>query len=384
MSRSVRLLLLLIVATPLALVLLSGRSPTGLESATAGKSATTSKWGRKKVHRHRGVAGFDSGERLFAPNSFWNKPVQQRLDLDPRSAHLAEALANFIDAQIRTPTLLNGGHPNIGADTYSTPIYRVSRRTRRVKVALEGDSSPSLRRILSQGVPIPTGAQPAVGTDGHMTVYQPSSDTLWEFWRARRTAHGWEASWAGAMRDVSRNPGHYDSGAWSGKPLKFPEGWNWGSTATSLPVAGGTATLAELRAGRINHALAMALPNVCRGVFSWPAQRSDGRYDRADCIPQGAHLRIDPRLNLDVLRLHPVAKLLAEAAQRYGMIVRDRTRVSAQFFLESPAPGRPSPYTGPGGLYQGSDPWEILQGFPWRSLQVLPMRLCTKAPCHSG
>jgi hypothetical protein len=378
--RSVRLLISLIVVAPLALVMLDGRGSVGPESTTA---AQKSKWSRAKLRRHRGRGGFRSGDRLFAPDSVWNKPVQQRGDLDPRSHSLSGALANFIETRINTPRLLNGGYPNIGADAYSTPIYRVSRRTKRVPVELEGDGSPSLRRILSQGVPIPPGAQPARGTDGHMTIYQPSTDTLWEFWRARRTSNGWEASWAGAMRNVSRNPGYYDSKAWGGRPLKYPEGWNWGSTATSLPVAGGTVTLAELRRGRINHALAIALPNVCRDVFSWPAQRSDGSYGSADCIPQGAHLRIDPSVNVDGLPLHPVAKLLAQAAQRYGMIVRDGTRVSAQFFLESPDPGRPSPYTGPGGLYRGADPWEILQGFPWRSLQVLPMRLCTRAPCYA-
>jgi hypothetical protein len=374
----------LLVATPVAVMLLAGCGPAARESATADKSATKAKWKRIKERRHRRDTLAGSDDRLFAPDSIWNKPVQQRGELDSRSARLTRALASFIERQIRTPTALNGGYPNIGADTYSTPIYRVSRHTRRVRVALEGDSSPTLRRILYEGVPIPSGAQPAAGTDAQMTVYQPSTDTLWEFWRARRTGAGWTAAWAGAMRNVSKNPGYYTSGAWGRKRLTFPEGWNWGSTATSLPVAGGTVTLAELRAGRIRHALAMAFPNVCRRTFAWPAQRADGHSGDVNCIPEGAHLRIDPGLDVDALPLHPVAKLLAKAAQRYGMIIRDRTRVSAQFFLESPPPGRPSPYTGPGGLYRGSDPWEILKGFPWRSLQLLPMHVCTTAPCRSG
>jgi hypothetical protein len=374
-----RLLLALLVLTPLALTL---DVPGAVHGASARSAKAKSHWGKARVHRHKRGVGFGANSRrLFAPDSFWNKPVQQRTELDPRSGLLSNTLANFIYSQIGRPTWLNGGYPNIAADEYSTPIYRVSRRTPRVHVGLEGDGSPSLRRILAAGVPIPAGAAPAAGTDGHLTVYQPSTDTLWEFWRARRTRDGWVASWAGAMRRVSKSPGYYDAGSW-GKLLELPEGWNWGSTATSLPVAGGTATLAELRAGRITHALAMALPNVCRGVFSWPAQRDDGTTDGSDCIPQGAHLRLDPNLDIDSLSLHPVAKLLAQAAQRYGMVVRDRTRVSAQFFLESPDPGRPSPYTGRGGLYRGSAPWSILNGFPWRSVQVLPMRLCVSAPCY--
>ena len=71
-------------------------------------------------------------------------------------------------------------------------------------------------------------------------------------------------------------------------------------------------------------------------------------------MPQGAHLRLDPAVDVDSLGLHPVARMLAEAAQRYGVIVRDRTRVSAQFFLESPPRDQRSPYTGAGGLFAGA------------------------------
>ena len=35
-------------------------------------------------------------------------------------------------------------------------------------------------------VPLPANALPAAGTDEEMTVYQPSSDTLWEMWQMRQ------------------------------------------------------------------------------------------------------------------------------------------------------------------------------------------------------
>ena len=35
-------------------------------------------------------------------------------------------------------------------------------------------------------VPISPNARPAAGSDGHMTVWQPSTDKLWEFWQARK------------------------------------------------------------------------------------------------------------------------------------------------------------------------------------------------------
>ena len=56
----------------------------------------------------------------------------------------------------------------------------------------------------------------------------------------------WHADWAGAMQHVSTNPGYYSNLAWDG--LGATEGWNWGSTASSLPMIGGTAMISELKA----------------------------------------------------------------------------------------------------------------------------------------
>ena len=34
------------------------------------------------------------------------------------------------------------------------------------------------------------------------------------------------------------------------------------------------------------------------GVFSWPAQRTDGLLDSPDAIPEGARFRLDPNLDI--------------------------------------------------------------------------------------
>jgi hypothetical protein len=46
--------------------------------------------------------------------------------------------------------------------------------------------NPSLSSALS-AVPVPSDAQPAAGNDAEMTVYQPSSDTLWELCDMRQS-----------------------------------------------------------------------------------------------------------------------------------------------------------------------------------------------------
>ncbi len=273
-----------------------------------------------------------------------------------------------------------GTGPWIAETEYSTPLYVVGAEQAKVGVHLnQGPWAADLQNALDEGVPIPADAKPAAGTDGQMTIYQPSSDTLWEFWRAAKTESGWQASWGGAMQHVSESPGYYSDTSWPG--LTASQGWNWGATATSLPVIAGTIRIAELRAGHIEHALALDIPNACAGEFSFPAQRSDGTEESAACIPEGAHMRLNPSLDLASLSLSPITRMLAEAAQRYGIIVRDTTHSAVSFYAEDPTPTGTNPYTGPNGLFDGLKPWEFLREFPWNQLQLLQMHLCTTSPC---
>ena len=43
----------------------------------------------------------------------------------------------------------------------------------------------------------------------------------------------------------------------------------------------------------------------------------------ASSLPEGAHLRLNPNLNLAALHLPRLTLMIAEAAQRYGIFVRD-------------------------------------------------------------
>jgi hypothetical protein len=313
---------------------------------------------------------------LFASSSVWNAPLAADAALDPRSS----ALSGAVSAEIRSEMQQRIG-PWIDERSNSTPFYVVGNDQPKVQVRL--DNSPygaaSLRNVLAQGVPIPYGARPAAGVDAHMTIYQPSTDTMWEFWHASLEADGWHADWGGAMQHVSTNPGYYSNLAWDG--LGRTLGWNWGSTASSLPMIGGTAMISELRAGHIDHALAINLPAPCKGWFSWPAQRTDGTSSDTNCLPEGAHLRIDPKLDLSTLNLPPVTRMFAAAAQKYGLIVRDRTLNATGFLAEDPTPTGTDPYRDPGGFYGGVSPRLLMNQFPWASLQVLKMTPCTAAPC---
>jgi hypothetical protein len=183
------------------------------------------------------------------------------------------------------------------------------------------------------------------------------------------------------MGNVSTSPGYFTNLSWSG--LASWDGWAWGASATSLPLAAGTITIADLQSGHIDHALAIAIPSPCYQRFTWPAQRTDGGSSAPDCLPEGAHLRLDPSLDLTSLRLPRITLMLATAAQRYGIIVRDKTNRETTFVAEDPTPTGSNPYLGPTGLFGGLQPWQFLPKFPWGQLQLVRMHVCTARPCDA-
>jgi hypothetical protein len=309
--------------------------------------------------------------QLFAPSSFWNEPLADDPPIDPNSAALVQAFA----AQIQRERSANIG-PWIGAGAGSTPVYRVPEDQPRVRVRLDKMTSrgaKALRRAFAS-VPIPRNAKPAPGADGHLTIWQPSTDRLWEFFHARRDGGVWHADWGGAIRHVSKSPGYYTASAWPGATR------SWGATASSLPIVGGTILLKELSRGRIDHALALNLPAPRSREFAWPAQRTDGTGPPT-ALPEGARIRLDPIVNVNDLGLPKLGRMIARAAQRYGMVVRDQTHHATSLWAEVVPPGSRHSL---GSYLKGKTPAEVLANFPWDRMQVLKMNLCTAAPCRAG
>jgi len=292
--------------------------------------------------------------RPFAAASFWNTRLPATVPPSNDSVRLVKALNTQVERFGAT----------ICTTAYSTPVYRVGTRVRSIRVRLDrtiypGTSPYALARAFAR-VPIPHGARPAEGTDGHLVIWQRSTDTMWEFWRARLVGGHWHAEWGGRMRHVSSNPGYFTG--------RFTD---WGATATGLPLIGGLIMERELQVGRIRHALAMSVPAVQAGSPVWPAQRSDGRSHALYAIPEGTRFRIRPDVDLASLHLSAPALAIARAAQSYGMIVRDGGG-SVGFYAEAPKNGQRNPYDRASGPFAGLKPWEILSKFPWKDLEAVP------------
>ena len=324
---------------------------SGVVVACGGSDANPDPVARARAER--------AAERPFAATGVWNSRLRADAPLDPSS----NALVASLNREVANAIKIRYG-PTVNTIQYSTPVYTVSRHQRRVRVTLDNPAgyARSLRRAIAS-VPIPRRAKPARGSDAHMVIWQPSTDTMWEFWKMQRRADGWHARSAGKMPSVSRNPGYFAG----------PSGFPWGATASSLPLLGGLMRPSELRRGRIDHALALAIPHPRGGTWSFPAQRTDGFAREPDAIPEGARFRLDPRVNVDDLHLPRPLRAMAVAAQRYGIIVRD-TAATVVFYAEDPSTMRRNPYP---KIFGRQPMYRLLSRFPWNKLQVLKMDLRT-------
>ncbi|PPC94582.1 MAG: DUF4124 domain-containing protein [Methylotenera sp.] len=296
--------------------------------------------------------------RIFLTTSFWYKPIPTNVSLHPNSYNYVQEFLRQKKAYFNLV--------NINTSTYTSPIYYSTLSTPKVNVRewdcqKKGFSDPGLKTQWT-GVPIPSNALPSKGTDAEMTVYHAPTDTLYEFWRMRKTYGVWEACWGGRMQGTHNNQGIFP-------PL-------YGATATRLPFIGGQITAEELSLGEIKHAIGISLVDAERHtIFSWPAMRSDGwnPYNVKNRIPEGLRFRLDPTVNVDALPMSRAGKIIAKAAQRYGFVIWDKAgaiSIRAQNVTSYTLVGKPDPYP---ALFNYKPSYEVLNGFPWSRLQFLPM-----------
>lgn len=298
-------------------------------------------------------------DSIFAPTSFWYTPIPTNVTLHTNSA-------NFVTEFLRQKTAYYGT-VNVNTHSYCSPVFIANASTPKVKVNWldcqnkGGSGDPNL---LSQwtSVPIPTGAAPSAGTDQEMCIYDPVTHAIWEFWVCQKNGSQWVACWGGGMQKANTNQGIWPN--------------PYGTTATGLPFLGGQVTAEELKRGEIRHAIGIALVDLANwNVVSWPATRSDGSNpnNAANRIAEGQRFRLDPTINVDLLNMHPVGKIIAKAAQKYGFVVWDKAgsiSIRAQNASSYTALGQVDPYT---ALYNGTAEYALLNNFPWDKLQFLPM-----------
>ena len=141
--------------------------------------------------------------------------------------------------------------------------------------------------------------------DRHLIVVDPANHRLHEFWQAKRTDAGWEASQASTF-DLASNS------------LR-PERWT-SSDAAGLPVFPAVVRYDEVARGMVSHAMRVTVRRTRRD-FVYPARHFASAQTDPNLPRMGERLRL--RQDFDTSQFPPHARAILEGLKRYGMFVAD-------------------------------------------------------------
>lgn len=298
------------------------------------------------------AAGAESVPPLFNALSPWNTQVAA-LPADPSSRATLSLAAQgsrgggiYINSTSWTPT--------IATDQGGVPTKLFCRQV------LCGSAASGLT-----GAEIPPGINPDPRYDGWLTVINRSQGVAYDFWRARRQADG-SISYQYVKRWNLDGPGF-------SKPASVNAQNAVAARGSGLPLFAGVILPGELRAGAIDHALAISIPAPAGASYVPPASTTDGSGPRGS-LPEGARIRLRAGVRLGRLPggdSRRNANVILGALKRYGAIVVDRSTVPTLYAQKDAV----------GGLLAGNE----LQSLRLSDFEVvrLPARL-HGAPSEQG
>jgi hypothetical protein len=271
------------------------------------------------------------GNQLFPADYSWN----QNLANAPVAATSATIMNSILT------TYGNGQfHPDFGqdyrtgVDLYGIPYNVVhGNATPRTGVVIDAYASES--DVVP--APIPAGAVlegdfqngPKFGVDArgdsHLLVYDVDNNVAYEFYRASRPSENADGRWHADQATI-----------WNMKADSFRTlGWT-SADAAGLSILAGLARpdeglpVNQGGQGVITHAIRMTLQNsVILDQFLYPASHvANSGNDPAIQPPMGARFRL--KASVDISRLSPEARIIAQAMKDYGLIVADN---GSNFFI---------------------------------------------------
>ncbi|MBI4117771.1 MAG: hypothetical protein HY453_01675 [Parcubacteria group bacterium] len=271
---------------------------------------------------------------LFSKDSPLNKKIPNNPSIDPKSPRLIERFASD------TKDLFT-----IQVKQYSVPVYFSDANTPKTSVPLTCGSEWETGVNKLKNVPIPKRASPSADEginprqcgseipdvcDCNMTVIDLEKRCIYEFWQADIVNGSWKASWGNAI-------------SLDGSGI-YPNGMSTRGSGFSL--IAGVIWPGELKMGIIDHALLFANPLPKAGGPVLPATDSDGESDEDFVLPEGAHLQLDPSLDLNdpSLGLTSYEKTIAKAMQEYGMFLTDSGDFGIALYAVDPRSYTKNPY----------------------------------------
>jgi hypothetical protein len=259
--------------------------------------------------------------RFFSTTSFWNQPIGDNPEIDPRNDH-------FIGLLKSEPS---GNNFGINATKWTIPVYMADSSTPRIEIGYhylskqEKENWHTDRERFGHGdgfgmnVPLPPGATPDPEEDAHLAVVDWENRVAWDMWGLQ---HHEDGSWTSntGMKYPLDGEGVFrteDFDIINGESVHF----HGPSRAAGVPAIAGLIMYNEVISGRIEHKLSCATRFNAKQEFVFPASWTDGFI--VGGIPEGAVIQLDPGLDLEQFELLPGEVVVARALQEYGMVVVD-------------------------------------------------------------
>jgi hypothetical protein len=249
------------------------------------------------------------GCAVFPATNAWN----QRVDTLPVAADSNAIIASIgVDGGVHADFgsgLWDGsriGIPYAVVHGKTTPKSRVT-----FEYADESDKGP---------YPIPVNVPIEGGSDHHALIVDRDSCKLYELYALHKSGSRWSAG-SGAiwiLRSNALRPATWTSADAAGLPI-LPGLARWDGDAST---------------GHIDHALRFTVQRT-RNTFVYPARHQASSSSDPSLPPMGLRVRLKASVNIS--KLPPQARIVAQAMKTYGMIVADN---GSNWYVS----GAPSPH----------------------------------------
>ena len=268
--------------------------------------------------------------------------------LDVNSAAMVTSLSSTSGGAQRVASLYDYAATLVGPTgiTSSTPRYAITP----TNYPMWG-ANP----FANETVPIPDGTPIPPGTDGHVSIADPTTQEIYSLWQTTHAGSTWGSTWGSTV-------------AFQGDGRETPP---QSSTATGLCRYAAVIRGSEIQAGQIPHALFFATDMASTTAFKYPAYKTDG--DNAAGvpvpIPEGSRVQLDPSINVAAIaNITPGEIAVARALQTYGAYCGDKGGSRMGFIFEFLNDGNPGQiYVNAGFTFDYFNMTHI----PWSSLRVL-------------
>ncbi len=276
--------------------------------------------------------------RPFSSTSPWNTPVDSRV-ADTRSDDWIER------ASRRVAVVTSENRRSVATTERTAPDLRLYVNTCAWTPTIVSEEGGETVRVVCRQrncgpvakqlttLRVTPGVNPFPEFDGWYSVIDQDSGVGYDMWRARRV--GDVISYQFIKRWPLNGPGF-------SAPAIRDASAAVGARGSGLPLFAGVIQPNELRAGRIDHALAISVPGPAQRIFVQPASVTNG-INAIDSLPEGARLRLKSSFRLGKLAggaNRRSAEAIITALRTYGAIVVDRSITPTLYARRSTNYGR--------------------------------------------